>query len=140
MLRNFAVVRNASFRVALMFFLGLFAVSMAGCRTAPVKEVPKTRVPVHGASTDDVRKAITAAGAGLGWVMKERSPGLITGTLHIRSHMAKVEIPYSATSYSIRYKDSSNLKYSASNKTIHSNYNGWILNLDNAIRSHLAML
>jgi hypothetical protein len=32
--------------------------------------------------------------------------------------MAKVEIPYSATSYSIRYKDSSNLKYSASNKTI----------------------
>ena len=34
--------------------------------------------------------------------------------------------------------DSSNLQYDG--KTIHSNYNGWIQNLDKAIRTQLTLL
>ena len=127
-------------RIFLIAALALFALTMGGCRTAPVKDIPKTPIHASGASLEGVSKAIIAAGTGLGWIMKQRSPGLIEGTLSIRKHMAKVSINYSTTSYSIRYKDSSELKYSATNKTINSNYNGWIENLNNAIRSHLAML
>ena len=137
---NFAVARNVSFKLALVVFLGLLAVTIGGCRTAPIKDIPRTPVPARGASMAEVAKAIKVAGAGLGWVMKEKSPGLMIGTLYVRDHMAQVEIPYSTSSYSIRYKDSSNLKYNATNKTIHSNYVGWIQNLNNAIRVQLSMI
>lgn len=140
MSNNFMIVRNLSLRLALILFLGLFAATIAGCRTAPVKDIQRTPVPAQGASLKEVGKAIKVAGAGLGWVMKESSPGLMTGTLHLRDHMAQVEIPYSRSSYSIRYKDSSNLKYNATDKTIHSNYVGWIQNLNNAIRVQLSMI
>lgn len=138
--KKYEMQKTSPFRLAIILLVALFAMTMVGCRTAPIKNVSKMPISAHGASMEDIGKAIKAAGTGLGWLMKERSPGLITGTLSVRSHMAKVEIPYSRTSYSIRYKDSSNLKYSAQNKTIHSNYNGWIQNLDNAIRAQLTML
>jgi hypothetical protein len=60
-------------------------------------------------------------------------PGHIIGTLLIRSHTAIVDIYYTTTSFSIVYKDSTNLKYDANNKTIHHNYNNWIHNLERAI-------
>ena len=40
--------------------------------------------------------------------------------------------------YSINYKDSTNLDYDGTN--IHRNYNGWIANLDRAIKTQLATL
>lgn len=127
-------------RIFLITALALFTLAIGGCRTAPVKDIPKTPINASGASMENVSRAIISAGTGLGWIMKQRYPGMIEGTLTARRHMAKVSINYSTTSYSIRYKDSSELKYSATDKTIHSNYNGWIDNLNNAIRSHLAML
>jgi hypothetical protein len=110
---------------------------LASCRTAPVTDVE--RVPIPPTATEQqVQQAIIAAGAGLGWVMKVKRPGLIVGTLSVRSHLAEVEIPYTRTSYSIRYKSSSNLDYDPTKRTIHSNYTGWIQNLDRAIRASLA--
>src|SRR4051794_10880462 len=76
------------------------------------------------ATTEEVGKAIIRAGAALGWNMQETAPGQILGTLNLRTHMAAVNVNYDARSYSIRYKDSSNLGYDGTN--IHSNYNGWI--------------
>lgn len=116
---------------------------LAGCRTAPIYNVTDATVASpegKSLTSDDVKKAIMAAGAGLGWDMKPTEPGHIVGTLHIRSHAAVVDIPYSEKSYSILYKSSSNLKYDASDGSIHSNYNGWIQNLDNAIKAKLATL
>jgi hypothetical protein len=49
-----------------------------------------------------------------------------------------VDIPYSAKSYSITYKSSSNLNYDGT--TIHSNYNGWVQNLHKAINTQLNTL
>jgi hypothetical protein len=89
-------------------------------------------------SEDDVKKAIVRAGAALGWSMQETEPGQIVGTLYLRSHMAQVDIPYSKSSYSILYKDSSNLNYDGTK--IHSNYNGWIQNLDRGIKNQLNLL
>jgi hypothetical protein len=70
--------------------------------------------------------------------MKPIEPGLIEGTLLLRTHMAKVNIKYDTSSYSITYKESSNLDYDGTN--IHKNYNGWIQNLDKGIRSQLSNL
>jgi len=70
--------------------------------------------------------------------MKIVRPGLIVGTLYVREHMAKVEIPYDRNTYSILYRDSNNLDYDGAN--IHGNYNGWVQNLSNAINARLSVL
>lgn len=70
--------------------------------------------------------------------MKQMEPGYIVGTLKLRSHVAVVDIRHTTKSYSITYKDSTNLDYDGTN--IHRNYNGWISNLDRAIKTQLATL
>jgi hypothetical protein len=112
---------------------------LVGCRSAPLYNVDSTPVVANKAVTlADVEKAIMRAGAGLGWQIVARAPGQIEGTLLLRTHRAVVDIAYNTKTYSIKYKDSSNLDYDGTN--IHSNYNGWIQNLDNAIRSQLSLL
>ncbi|HSQ09971.1 MAG TPA: hypothetical protein VLN25_05070 [Burkholderiaceae bacterium] len=82
-----------------------------------------------------VESAILRAGNGLGWQMKVEKPGLIVGTLSLRTHTAVVEIPFSTTTYSILYRSSVNLEQQGD--MIHKNYNGWVQNLDQAIRRQL---
>ena len=111
----------------------------AGCRGAvPVYNV--TEAPVAASkpnpSLDDVGKAIQRAGATLGWQMKQTKPGHMLGTLYLRKHVAVVDVNYSAQSYSVNYKDSTELDYDGQN--IHPNYNGWIQNLDKAIKAQLS--
>jgi len=67
--------------------------------------------------------------------MVPRSPGKVEGVLALRTHRAVVDIDYDTKVYSIKYKDSVNLDYDG--KTIHKNYNGWVENLDRAIKSKL---
>jgi hypothetical protein len=114
---------------------------VAGCRGGgqiyQVKDVPVQTATGNQPSLAEVEKAIIQAGAGLGWTMAVAKPGEIIGTLNIRSHQAVVSIPFTTKTYSILYKDSSNLKYNAEKQTIHENYTGWIQRLDGAIRSRL---
>jgi hypothetical protein len=114
-----------------------------GCRTATlynVVQAPVVATASSGISMEGVEKAIVRAGGGLGWRMQKVEEGLIKGTLNLRDHTAVVDIPYTTKEYSIKYTNSNNLKYNASENTIHKNYNGWIQNLDNAIRVRLSML
>lgn len=125
------------FRIFLALVIGASMIGLGGCRTAPVKNVSDAPVtmskPTH--TLADVKKAIMAAGISLGWQMRDAGPGVIEGTLLLRSHMAQVTIAYTKDTYSITYKNSANLNYDGT--TIHSNYNGWVQNLDNAIRTQL---
>jgi hypothetical protein len=111
---------------------------LAGCRAAaPIYDVVAAPVVTSKPVTmEAVRNAIVVAGSGLGWRMEPRTPGTITGILDLRDHRAVVEVTYDTKTYNIKYKDSSNLNYSGT--TIHKNYNGWVENLDKAIRVQLA--
>lgn len=120
--------------------IALFAATaLAACaRTAPVYNV--TGMPVTASkpnpTLDEVSKAIIRAGAGLGWQMAPVKPGEMVGTLHLRDHVAVVDITYDTKTYNINYKNSDNLNYDGQN--IHKNYNGWIQNLDRAIKVQLS--
>jgi hypothetical protein len=120
----------------------LAAILVAACAPVPVKNVTDTPVKSNKANltSEEVAAAIKRAGTGLGWAMLDDGPGKINATLRLRTHTAVVEIPYSTKSYSIRYKDSTDLRYDAEKGTIHKNYNGWIQNLDAAIQRELAAL
>ena len=83
-----------------------------------------------------VENAIKRAGGGLGWQIKRAEadePGHLIGRLPIRSHVAVVDIKHNTQTFSITYKDSTNLDYDPKKGEIHSNYNGWIQNLREAI-------
>ncbi len=134
-----ALPRILNLRLMVMLALVIGIIGTTGCRTAPIRNYNNQSVPA-GATMEEVSKAILDAGNSLGWAMKQEYPGMISGEIFIRDHTAEVEVPYSTTSYSIRYKSSKNLKYDAAKKTIHSNYNGWVENLDNGIRTRLARL
>ena len=135
--RFFRRLTDVRLIVALVTILGL--IGLSGCRTSPIVERNNQPVP-PGLTATQVSETIQAAGNSLGWAMKQTRPGMIQGTLYIRDHVAKVEIPYSSRSYSIRYAGSTNLKYDAAKRTIHSNYNGWVQTLDNPIRARLGSL
>jgi hypothetical protein len=119
-----------------------FALLIVGCRSALVYNVSDAPVAVAASKAnvtlDDVSRAISRAGQALGWQMKATTPGHLLGTLTLRTHVAIVDVDYSTTSFSIKYKDSTNLDYDGTE--IHSNYNGWIQNLEKGIRTQLSLL
>jgi hypothetical protein len=117
------------------------ALMLVACATPnPVYNVVQAPVVANKAnpSLDEIRQAIVRAGTQLTWQMKPTRPGHIVGTLAVRTHIAVVDIEYDRNSYSIKYRDSTNLNYDGTN--IHRNYNGWIQNLDKAIKSQLSVL
>jgi hypothetical protein len=132
-------MKKTTFKKMVLIVMILLTVALIGCKTAPVYNI--SDAPVNAsekATSDDVKKAILAAGAGLGWQMKVLEPGHIEGRLFLRKHSAIIDIPYSSDSYSITYKDSTKLRYDGVN--IHTNYNSWIQNLDRAIQARLSTL
>lgn len=123
-----------------MRFFGILvaaaALVLAGCATTqPIYNVEKA--PIVGPagktlSMTEVQQAIMRAGTQLGWQMQPEGPGRLSGRLALRTHLAVVDIQHDAKSYSIKYRDSTNLD--ARDGMIHRNYNGWIQNLEKAIR------
>jgi hypothetical protein len=117
-----------------VFAIAFMMLAVASCRTATVYNVDNMSLNTpKSATTAQVEAAIKRAGASLGWHMKDIKPGHLEGRLPVRGHVAVVDIFYNNKDFSIKYKNSTNLKYDAANNTIHSNYNGWIQNLQNAI-------
>ena len=117
-------------------------IGLIACTAAPVRNIENAAIVTatgKGApSAAAVRGAIIQAGAGLGWVMTDAKPGVLQGTLNLRSHSAVVEIPYTSTTYSILYKSSTNLMQP--DGSIHKNYNGWIQNLQRDINARVSAL
>jgi len=116
-------------------------VAMTGCGSVPIMNVNDAAVASTSGkalSDEQVRGAIIRAGTSLGWQMKEEGPNLLRGTLVLRTHTAVVDIPFSTTSFSIKYRSSVNLD--ERNGSIHKNYNGWVQNLTAGINAQLATL
>jgi hypothetical protein len=130
-------------KLVMLAFALVLSLAFIGCGTAPIYNVNNNAVVVPAdkkASLEDVEKAILRAGGGLGWIMKKEAPGEIKGTLILRTHTAIVSIKYSTADYSINYVSSDNLNYDESTHTIHTNYNGWIQNLNKAIQVQLGLI
>ncbi len=108
---------------------------------APIMNVVSAPIPPNPSATmEGVEKAILRAGLTLGWQMAPKGPGLVEGVLNLRKHQAIVDITYDTKTYNITYKNSTNLDFNPANRTIHSNYNGWIQNLDKGIRAQVTVL
>jgi hypothetical protein len=84
-------------RIILISLIFMFALGI-GCRSAVVKNINNQPMTLNGApSMQQVERAIISAGAGLGWLIKTESPGNLTGTLALRTHVATVDIKHTKT-------------------------------------------
>jgi hypothetical protein len=93
----------------------------------PIQDVIDAPVPIRPDggrySIEDVRAAII------------KGSRTIRAKLNVKNkHFAIVEIPYSVSSYSIIYISSENLDYNPTRRTIHRNYNKWVLQLSTLIK------
>ncbi|HEX4327409.1 MAG TPA: hypothetical protein VH105_11355 [Burkholderiales bacterium] len=113
------------------------AVMLGACTSQPIYSVPEQPIStnVKNAGLKDVHLAIVRGATHLGWVLKEQGPNSVLATLDLRTHQAVVEIAYNTKTYSIAYKESSNLNYDG--KSIHRNYNGWVHRLQDSINVEL---
>lgn len=62
-------------------------------------------------------------------------PGQLVATCHVRTHTVVTDIKYSGSHFSVAYKDSVNMKYTAGN--IHPFYKNWVADFVQAIRLEL---
>jgi hypothetical protein len=125
-----------------MFTALLLAVALVGCRAGgqvyEVKDAPIQTASGKELTLEQVQKAIIDAGIKQTWIMTPIKPGEMLGEYNVQSHQIHVVIPYTTKTYSILYKDSSNLRYDPVKRTIHVNYAKWIERLDNEIKARLS--
>lgn len=104
----------------------------------PIQNVNDAPIPTKSGdhlTTSDVADAIRSGCMDKGWRPEKVAPGHMVATLLHGDIMAKVDIYYDNNSYSIKYKDSRNLRHSGN--VIHKRYNGWIRYLDQSILERL---
>lgn len=122
-------------RRTILVALLILTASMLSCRKAHVRDIPDNSIPSpydKSLTVEEIEAAIIMGGNEAGWSMQKKEPGLIVGVIQVRQHEAQVNVRYSESSWSITYRDSSNLKYNGDK--IHVNYNKWVSRLADAIR------
>lgn len=109
-------------------------------RSAPLVDPDPIEIPA-GLTDKQIAKEIKRALLQRGWEVTSDKPGDIEGTLHLRTHMAKIRITYDSRQVNIAYLDSSELEYAQKNgkRVIHPNYLGWIGFLASDIKANLAV-
>ena len=120
--------------------LALFALLVAQPAFAdkPVQDMIDVAIParVDGSrmSIDEVKEAIIAGCKVKGWAPVLVESDRFEASIYVRTHFAKVVIPFDQSTYSIRYLDSQNLDYDPEKRKIHRNYNKWVILLSEAIQ------
>src|SRR5262245_7878285 len=117
-------------RLVALLFVPL-AFMLMGARAVLVDPEPLTVPAGAGITLEQVSKAIKVGATRRGWVVEKDENSEITAVLHLRTHTARVAIPYSDKQIGIKYLSSDDLNYQEMNgkRYIHSNYNNWIKNL-----------
>jgi hypothetical protein len=132
-----------SMRFLLLLLIVLLVFSI-GCRrtaVAPGGGAPPAAVQ-ESFTAADMREAVLKGCLDAGWQAAEIDANTIEATIVVRGkHTAVVSIPYTAQTYSINYKSSTNMAYKGKSDggvAIHGAYNRWVNNLHAAIQKQIA--
>jgi hypothetical protein len=119
-------------KLSVILLLGV----IVGCAKVPIRNMEDIPISISSGRTvslDDVRSSIVRAGVELGWEMKVEAPNQLLATLKVREHITVVDILYTETTYSIKYRSSTNLGEQYGK--IHRNYITWIWQLSKKINA-----
>ncbi|MCJ8170382.1 DUF4136 domain-containing protein [Atopomonas sediminilitoris] len=114
--------------------LAFITVALVGCTSKPL--LTPQEALYSGKTEQQVHDAIMTGLEQRGWTVTAQRPQLIQAKIVVRAkHGAEIDIPYSATMFSINYRDSFGLDYKEGK--IHRNYNRWVNNLRAVIAQQL---
>jgi len=120
--------------------LGLVMLGLiAGCGKAPtVQNINNSDYFAKAQAKSSIAKAIKRGASSKGWRTKAVKNGLIEANILVKGkYFVAVNIPYTSKGYKIEYKNTRNLKYNPSTKTIHGSYNKWTRLLSDRINYEL---
>ena len=123
-------------RTSLHTFVGAIALAtLAACGRAMPMQTVQDSAFLGQASLQQRTQQIIYAGLPNGWIMEERRPGLIRGTLSVRRAQVVVDVTYDATRFTIGYVTSTGLNYQedAGGMVIQGEYARWVNNLQRQI-------
>jgi hypothetical protein len=136
-------MHRSSFIRALVVVAAVLAASSAHAQRAPVPIVDRPNVPVVTASgkplgQEALKQAIISGGANgpRKWnIVPDGDGKTLKATYMVRVHTVVVHIVPGSSSYSVKYADSSNMKYAIEygEPVIHPFYNDWVDQLVRAI-------
>jgi hypothetical protein len=128
---------------SLLLVVIAFSTQLAGIsRDEPIRN--PTGIPISwngdGKPTIElIQRAIIAGCAQRGWACQAIKPGEIRAVLHLRQHMAEALVSFDTETFSVKYVNSTELRYDAAKNTIHRKYNQWIANLIMDINGAIAL-
>lgn len=110
--------------------------ALGACTSKPLLTPNEQLHLAQPVSDVQVKKAVLLTLKKRGWSVTRNDPGLVQAEIDVRSKFyAAVDIPYSASGYQIRYRDSREMGYH--DGKIHRNYNRWVHALDRNILREL---
>lgn len=125
--------------IAASLLIALIVAAPAARADDPVKDIIDHEVPALKDGTrialPDVQAAILAACERRKFEATVVSPGLITARWVHGKHTFDVSIPFTNSTYSIRYKDSAYMDYNPKKNRIHDSYNDSVKGLSEHIEA-----
>ena len=132
----------------LLVLLSVFLIFSIGCG----RKTSKVAAPSGGSGASvtqtkftakDMRAAIIAGCAETGWRAADAGANTMEATIIVRDrHAVLVSIPYTASDYSINYKDSDNMGYRDRGDgtfAINTRYNNWVRRLNESIQKQISL-
>ncbi|NWD50937.1 hypothetical protein [Pseudomonas gingeri] len=120
-------------RVAL---IALALLVTAGCTSKKIITPTRTVAPQIQASQEQMKQAILTTLVKRKWSVQRVNPTQIQAEITVREQFhVEIDINYSASGYSIAYRDSSGMDYK--DGKIHKNYIRWVRLLDKGILREL---
>ncbi len=139
--RHSLVAMFRSLSLASLLAVGLLATAPAALANDPLKELIDQEVPALKDGTRmtlaAVEHAILDACARRKFSATVVEPGLITARWENRGHSFEVSIPYTDSTYSIRYKDSVRMDFNPTKRRIDDAYNEYVDGLAEHIEAGL---
>lgn len=127
-------------RILVTLTAALCLVTSVDSRASTIENIVDTPIPVKldgsQRSVEEAREAIIAGCRRRGWTPVVKDDATIKCSILVRAkHYVEVDIPFSASSYSILYADSRLMDYDAEKQRIHRNFNKWIIMLSQTIQT-----
>lgn len=134
------------FKSAVLIFAAVLSLNVIAREAVPVVNHDDIAVTTNSGKTPSaaqIKQAIVAGASARSWSIAPQADGKLLATLNVRGkHSIVVDVSYTADKYSLRYKDSSNMKFGDRDGqfVIHPSYNKWVQGLKEAIRIELLKL
>ncbi|MDB5857871.1 MAG: hypothetical protein JWQ76_1560 [Ramlibacter sp.] len=120
--------------------LSMFALNAQARNLAPIgnfENLPAMSGSGQPATVQQIKEALTSAGAPRGWQVTQVTPSQLVATVNVRNqHTVSVDISLAPGLYSIKYKNSVNMNYDG--VQINPHYNKWVQILLEDARKELA--